>query len=60
MTTDEIHDQADAAERERIAELQAEVCCPNASYAASVYCGCGGRAAEELARIRAEAARAEA
>jgi hypothetical protein len=40
----------------RIAELEAEVCCPNRAAAANGFCRCGGWASEELRAIRDRAA----
>lgn len=45
-------------ERE-IAETRDEVCCSTYHEAARRMCGCGGRGAEYLARLQAEATRRE-
>lgn len=46
----------DQLDRE-IAETTEQVCCPNLLTASRSLCGCGGRAAEYLARLHAEARR---
>lgn len=39
---------------EEIAEAESNVCCPTPWHAAKRFCGCGGRAADYLDRLRGE------
>lgn len=42
---------------DEMAEVEANLCCPTPWAAAKVFCGCGGRAADYLDRLKGEAYR---